>query len=160
MAYEIIFTDKTSDETVSPISPSSPDKKEKVKKADDGISKDDLFVWTAYKRYVSPFVKQGLQHQISTVQLRTGSVERQEQISFAYSVGEHTANAVENVVLGAMTGGGVGAIIGLVMSALTTMTGYMQKIDTLNMQSNLEQSSIGLMNVRAGGTVATTSNRR
>lgn len=113
-----------------------------------------------YKKYVSPFIRQGIQYQIGTVALRTGNHELQSRMQSMYDIGSQAFGFVESTVVGGMVGGWVGAIAGAVMSLMNTAVTLSQKIETYSIQKEQESMSIALMNVRAGGSVATTNGRR
>lgn len=125
-----------------------------------GLSRQDLAGYFAFKRIVAPFVRMGIEYGISTVNVRTGRAEAQQRIQFAYSVGRQALGMAENIAIGALVGGLPGAIVGAVMSTATTLAGYGINQSKINMQSNLENVSLGLMNIRAGGDVAAISGNR
>ena len=109
---------------------------------------------------VKPFVKQILQHQVNTVELRTGAAELQEKISFAYQVGGQAISIIESVAIGAMIGNLPGALLGAGLSIGGTMLGYAQAADTIRLQGRLESIGNSMLNVRAGGQVQTYGGSR
>ena len=113
-----------------------------------------------FKKNVGSFIKQGIQYPIGTVALRTGNHEMQARMQTAYDIGSQAFGMVESIAIGAMTGGGWGAIAGALMSLMHTAVTMTQKFETYNIQKDQESTSIALMNVRAGGNVATTNGRR
>lgn len=90
---------------------------------------------------IKSFVTQGLNYNVSTVQLRTGSHEAQQRANFTYSMAQQGLGIVEGIVGGAIAGGGTGAAIGAVISVAHTAISWNQKQDTINMQRNLEFTS-------------------
>ncbi len=96
------------------------------------------------------FATQIVSHQVSTVELRTGSREQQERANFTYQLAQKGLGIIEGAVGGFMVGNLPGAIIGFLLSATHTAIGYAQKENTLNMQRDLENVSIGMNYLRAG----------
>nr|DAR84809.1 MAG TPA: hypothetical protein [Caudoviricetes sp.] len=135
---------------------------EKNIEAEKKMSREDLTGYFAYKRYISPFVKQAISYGISTVSVRTGRTEHQQRLQLAYDVIGKVSGMAENIWLGfALSGGNpVGALVGAAVSTLNTIVGYAQSSNTLDINRNAENISIGLMNVRAAGNVAATSGSR
>ena len=113
--------------------------------------------YVAYKRYVAPFVRQGIQYSISTVGLRTGNMERQQRMQSAYDIGSQIFGIGESIALGFAVGGGVGAVVGAVMGTATTLIGVAQKQNTLKINNAIENQQISMLNARAG---AINGNRR
>ena len=118
--------------------------------------------YIAYKHYISPFVKQAINYRISTVSLRTGRTEHQQRLQFAYDVGGKVVGLAENVVMGLALSGGnpLGAVAGAAVSVVQTAVQYAQAQNTINLERNAENISIGLMNIRAGGSVAAFNSSR
>lgn len=113
--------------------------------------------YVAVKKYVAPFVKQGLQYSISTVGLRTGNMERQARMQSAYNIGSQIFGIAESIAIGAVMGGVGGAVVGAVMGVATTAISYAQQQNTINLNKTIEDQTISMMNVRSG---ATNGNRR
>lgn len=116
--------------------------------------------FVAYKHYVEPFVKQAISYEISTVSVRTGRTEEQQRRQFAYDMGSKIFSAAESIAMGAILGGLPGALIGLGMSAVQMIVSYSQAQNTIDINRNAENISIGLQNMRAGGSVASYNNSR
>lgn len=118
--------------------------------------------YVAYKRYISPFIKQAISYEISTVSLRTGKTEYQQRLQFAYDMGSKVVGLAENMITGFLISGGnpIGAVIGAGVSVIQTAVQYAQAQNTLNLENSKESISIGLQNVRAGGSVAATNGSR
>ena len=125
-----------------------------------GVSKAAAATYIAYKQYIAPFVKQAISYQISTVSLKTGRVEHQQRLQFAYDAGSKVVQLVENIAIGAAVGGLPGAIIGATVSVVQTAVQYAQAKHTLDLERSAESISIGLQNVRAGGSVASYNSSR
>ena len=113
--------------------------------------------YVAVKKYVAPFVKQGLQYSISTVGLRTGNMERQARMQSAYNIGSQIFGIAESVAIGAVMGGVGGAVVGAVMGVATTAISYAQQQNTINLNKTIEDQTISMLNVRSG---AINGNRR
>ena len=116
--------------------------------------------FVADKHYVEPFVKQAISYEISTVSVRTGRTEEQQRRQFAYDMGSKIFSAAESIAMGAILGGLPGALIGLGMSAVQMIVSYSQAQNTIDISRNAENISIGLQNMRAGGSVASYNNSR
>lgn len=99
---------------------------------------------------VKSFATQIANHEVSMVELRTGSREQQERANFTYQLAQSGMGLLEGAIGGAMVGGLPGFIIGTVLSVAHTAIGYAQRQDTLNMQRDLENSSLGMNYIRAG----------
>lgn len=107
------------------------------------------------------FTDQIISHEISVVSLRTGAIEQQERLSFAYSVGKQIGGMVLSTAVGAVLGGGLpGALIGLASSVASTAMSYGQKAADIQMRHDLEDIGLRYINARAGGTVASFSGSR
>lgn len=126
------------------------------------LSAKDVAGYIAYKHYVSPFVKQAVSYQISTVSLKTGRTEHQQRLQFAYDAGSKVVSLVENVAMGFMLSGGnpLGALAGAAVSVVQTAVQYAQAQKTIDLERSAESISIGLQNVRAGGSVASYNSSR
>lgn len=129
---------------------------------EDKLSRKDVAGYIAYKHYVSPFVKQAISYGISTVSLRTGRTEHQQRLQYAYDMGSKVVSLVENVAMGLLLSGGnpLGAIGGAAVSVAQFAVQYAQAKNTLNLEREAENISIGLMNIRAGGSVAAYNSSR
>ena len=114
----------------------------------------------AYNHYVKPFVNQAIQHRISTVSLRTGGEELESRLSFTHSVVQRVAGFAESVAIGAAVGHLPGALIGAAVSLVTMGIEYSNKKEEIALQRTNENISLGFMNARAGGAVASFSNSR
>ena len=77
-------------------------------------------------------------HEVSMVQLRTGSHEAQQRANLGYSVAQEIVGMAEGAVLGAQVGGVWGAIAGVAISAINTTITWTQKANTLSTQQGLE----------------------
>lgn len=99
---------------------------------------------------VRAFADNLISYEISQVELRTGAREYEQRLRFGYEMANKVLNVGTATVMGAITGGPVGAIVGFVGSTMYTAIGYMQKANTLRTQQNLEDISIGMANMRAG----------
>lgn len=159
--YEIVIRNETDETEKSPVANKTGDAKaESTQKEKIRARKANVANYLAVKRIVSPFVRQAVQYGISTVSVRTGRKEEQQRLQFAYSVGSQALGMLESIAVGAAVGGLAGAIGGAVMSVLTTATNYALNQQKINLNSQLEGVSIGLMNIRAGGDVAATAGSR
>ncbi len=88
-------------------------------------------------------------YEISTVSLRTGATEYEQKLQFGYSTLKQTAVPL---VVGAVTGGLPGAIIGGLFSFVMQGISWAQNAQTIDYNRQLENISIGMASVRAGVT--------
>lgn len=99
---------------------------------------------------VKSFATQIINHEVSLVELRTGSRELQERANFANEVGQKAWNLVESVGSGALVGGWIGAIVGGVLSIGHTALGYMQNQNRINTARTVENVGLQMNYIRAG----------
>lgn len=114
----------------------------------------------AYGNFVKPFAKQAFQHQVDIVELRTGSAELQQRVSFGYQMVSSALGIAESIAVGAAIGNLPGAIIGAFTGIASWGMGIANRQDTINLQRINEDASLRLMNVRAGGAISTYSKSR
>lgn len=94
-------------------------------------------------------------HSVSTIELRTGAAEYEQQVQFTYD------RISEGITAGVLIGGGIMTgnlplvAIGLVSTAANKLLNIIMKQDTINLKRNEEDVGIRLQNIRAG-----TSGRR
>lgn len=140
-----------------PIAGNNTESKQTTPNTKEKDNKASVVGYIAYKKYVAPFVKQGIQYSISTVGLRTGNIERQQRMQSAYDIGSQVVGIGESIALGFSVGGGVGAVVGAVMGTATTLIGVAQKQNTININKALENQQISMLSARSG---AINGNRR
>ena len=134
----------------APIAGNNTESKQTTPSTEQQRDNTSIVGYVAYKKYVAPFVKQGIQYSISTVGLRTGNFERQQRIQSAYDIGSQVVGIGESIALGFAMGGGVGAVVGAVMGTATTLIGVAQKQNTININKALENQQISMLNARSG----------
>lgn len=83
-------------------------------------------------------------HHVSLVEIRTGSKEQQQRISFAYNtasgfVDSAMSGAGVGLVLGGPVGAGIGALLGLAKQGLSMGINAIKQADLLDKQRALEQ---------------------
>lgn len=100
-------------------------------------------------RPIKSTANQVISYEVSQVELRTGSREQHQRANFAYSVGTQLWNSAETIATGALLGGLPGAIVGLALSAVSTVVSISQAQNTINTQRNLEDVSRNLSAQRA-----------
>ncbi len=167
---EIIIKDETQNQESSPIANNGAGGGGSTKNTsggakgggakDDNVAKSIVGGYFAIKSIVAPFVSQAINYGISTINIRTGQLEQQQKAQFAYDMASKAFGLVESIAVGAAVGGIAGAIGGAVMSIATTITGYALAQQKLNLAESQENISLGFMNARAGGSIATTSGSR
>lgn len=150
--YEIVLKNKSNRTKKSPISGDTKEAKSASKSQGEIDTNTSLKGMISYGTAKS-FVSQILQHRVNTVELRTGSTELQQKISFAYQIGNQALSIIESVAVGAMVGNLPGAIMGAVAGVTHTLIGYAQNAQRIRWQGELENISNTLINVRAGGQI-------
>ncbi len=101
-------------------------------------------------RTVKSFSTQIINHEVSMVELRTGSKELQERASFINQIAQQGLGIIESAVTGAMLGGLAGALIGTALSVTHQAIGYAQAQNRIDNQRTLENNSIEMNYIRAG----------
>ncbi len=151
-AYKIVIQTQGGDSSApkNPIAGDNNQSKQTTPSIEQQRDKSSVVGYIAYKKYVAPFVKQGIQYSISTVGLKTGNMERQQRMQSAYDIGSQVVGIGESIAMGAMVGGLPGAVVGAVMSTATTLIGVAQKQNTLNINQALENQQISMLNARSG----------
>lgn len=99
---------------------------------------------------VKSFATQVVNHEVSMVQLRTGSNELQERANFINQTVQKGIGILEGGIAGAMVGGLPGFLIGTTLSLMHSVIGYGQAVNRLNTENTLENQSIVMNIVRAG----------
>ena len=99
---------------------------------------------------VKSFATQIINHEVSKVELRTGSREMQQRANFINSTVQQGIGILESMATGALVGGLPGAIIGTALGTAHTLISYAQRQDTINTQRTLENRSIAMNFIRAG----------
>lgn len=105
----------------------------------------------AYDKYAAPFVEGIVQHGVGTIELRTGAAELQQKIEFGLNMAKTAGGLVTSALTGYAIGNLPGALIGVLISGVTTAINYANRRDTIRLEQNLENITLRGMNVRAGG---------
>lgn len=145
------------EETSENKSPIAGDKKEKEDSEvfkDSGILNKEQAkaagkVLTAY-HFAKSFTDQIISHNVSMVELNTGSKELQDRANFNLQVGQKLAGMVESVTMGALVGGWVGAIAGIAVGTVSSAINYTQAQERLDKQKAIEDTSLQMNYIRAG----------
>lgn len=99
---------------------------------------------------IKSFATQQINHDVSLVELRTGSRDMQERANFYNQIAQKGFGILEMTATGALVGGLPGALAGLALSTAHTVIGYAQRQQTLNTQQELENRSLDMLRMRAG----------
>lgn len=97
-----------------------------------------------------------ISYEISSVSLRTGATEYEQKLQFGYSTFKSTALPL---IMGAVTGGLPGAVIGGLFSLAMQGITWAQNAQTISYNKQLENISIGMASVRAGVTGSRSTNQ-
>lgn len=160
--YVIRFELPNGGQSKSPVSKSSSDSTTSEENGDKSWWAKNLDSGEkALKKIVSFSTARGLadkliSYDISTVSLRTGATEYEQKLQFGYSMLNQT---LMPVVIGAATGGALGAAIGVGYSAVMTAIGWAQNAQTIEYNRQLENFSITMASERAGWS-GSRSNRQ
>ncbi len=90
-----------------------------------------------------------INYQINTVSLRTGNNEYEQRLQFGYSAAKKGIGMGAAALVGLATGNPM-VIGGVIAMGISKALNISQRINTLQMEENLENVSIGMANVRAG----------
>lgn len=99
---------------------------------------------------VRAFANNLISYELSQVNLRTGAAEYEQKLQFGYEMANKAINIGTATITGAMAGGPVGAIVGLLGSTMYTLIGYAQNYNTIQTKQTLENISLGMASQRAG----------
>ena len=160
--YEIIIKNQANKKGKSPIADNEENgqTEQTTQMPTGGVDiKQIVGSYFAVKRIVSPFIKQAIDYGISTVSVRTGANEQQQRVQFAYDLGSKAVGYAENIAVGAAVGGVWGAVGAAVLGVVTTAVGVSLNQQKINLNESLENISLNLMNMRAGGSVSTNGSR-
>lgn len=100
---------------------------------------------------VESFVVPVVNHEINRVELATGSREYSQRIQFGLQVGQSVFDVGKTIAAGAFVGGGVGALVGLVLGGTRQFMNLVMNTNTFNLKRDLEAETIN-RNVRRAGT--------
>lgn len=118
-------------------------------KAGAGITKGNLKLMGAYHT-VKSFAVQQINHEVSLVELRTGSKDAQDHASFYNNLVQTGLGIAESVAVGAYVGSLPGAIAGLLLSTGHKVLSYANANETLQIQRQIENRSLHAQYIRAG----------
>ena len=147
--YTITIKTDSLTEKRSPIATDNPKQSVKEQKKIEGRYSNALahiFSYSAVKSYATQIIN----HEVSLVQLRTGSNEWQQRANDINQTVQQGVGLIESTVTGAAVGGWVGAVVGLATSLMNTLVSYVRQAETLNIKNSIENVSIGMNIVRAG----------
>ena len=99
---------------------------------------------------VKSFATQIINHEVSMVQLRTGSNELQERANFINQTAQKAVGILEGGIAGAMVGGLPGFIAGLALSTTHSLLSYQQNVQRLDTEQAVESVGLGMNFIRAG----------
>ena len=96
------------------------------------------------------FATQIINHEVSMVEMRTGSKELQQRASFNMQVAQQGLGIAESMATGALVGGLPGAIVGTIIGFARTAINYNQNVNRINTARAVENVGLGMNYVRAG----------
>ena len=105
---------------------------------------------------IQPFIHEVKSAVSQDIGLITGNSELQERVNFGFQAVQYGVNAYKNVQAGAIIGsqlgigGGVGAIIGLAMTAISTSINLMFNQLQIDIKHKLEDYQLAQVRSRAG----------
>lgn len=102
---------------------------------------------------IRQMASQVLNYGLSTVSIRTGAAEYEEQLNFAYSQGSKAVTGVTSIVMGAATLGAAGAAMAAAtvgFSYLSQFLGYGLNQQKINLKQQVEDVSLAMSSTRIG----------
>lgn len=114
----------------------------------------------AIDKFAAPFVEQAIQYQVGTINLRTGAAELQQRVEFGLSLAKSAAGIGTGLLAGYAVGNVPGAIIGTLISGVTTVMNYANRAKTIRTEADLESITLRGLNNRAGGYPPTSIGSR
>lgn len=159
-SYEIIIRNESSGGNKSPIANNNDTAEQKEAKEAKAARREAVGNYFAFKRVVAPIVSQSIEYGISTVTMRTGRREQQQRLQFAYDVTRRVYGMGESIAVGAAVGGLAGAVTSAILSLANSALSIAYAQKRINLAESLENNTLGMLNVRAGGAIATSSGSR
>lgn len=159
-SYEIIIRDESSGGKKSPIANNNDTAEQKEAKEAKAARREAVGNYFAFKRVVAPIVSQSIEYGISTVAMRTGRREQQQRQQFAYDLTRRVYGMGESIAVGAAVGGLAGAVTSAILSLANSALSIAYAQKRINLAESLENNTLGMLNVRAGGAIATSSGSR
>lgn len=159
-SYEIIIRNESSGGKKSPIANNTDNSEAKAAKEAKVFRKEMVKEYFAFKRVVAPIVTQSIEYGIGTVTMRTGRREQQQRLQFAYDVTRRVYGIGEDIAVGAAVGGLAGAVTSAILSLANSALSIAYAQKRINLAESLENNTLGMLNVRAGGAIATSSGSR
>ena len=99
---------------------------------------------------VKSFATNVANHEVSLVELRTGSNELQRRANFINNVVQTSVGLAESMVTGALVGGLPGAVLGVAMTGVSKLISIAQNQERIDLQKSIEDVSLGMNYIRAG----------
>lgn len=149
MAYEIIIKNETAKGSNKAVAGQTDNDNAPKQAAQSGTRETLIKGLVAYKK-VKPWVNQVISHNVSMVELRTGSQQQQQRVSFAYQVATDTANLAENIATGFLLGNVAGAVTGAIMTVASKIISIAQRQNEINTKQTIENVSVQMNYIRAG----------
>ena len=152
MAYEFILKNETTDAENENTGVAGSESGKEPKKEKKQLSQGQIAVGKGLVAYnlAKPWINQVVSHEISLVELRTGSREAQQKTQFAYDVASKVGGLFTSVLSGYAVGNVPGAIVAGLVNIGHTVVSYAQKEETINLQRSLESRTLQMNYVRAG----------
>ena len=152
MAYEFILKNETADSESEPSAVAGSEAGKEPKKEKKQLSNAQIGIGKGLVAYnmAKPWINQVVSHNISLVELRTGSREAQQRRQFHYEIASKVMGFGESVLAGFAIGNVPGAIIAGLTSLGHTAITYAQREETINVQRNVEAQTIQRNYIRAG----------
>ena len=88
---------------------------------------------------------------MNKVEILTGSKEYAQKINFDMQIGQRAFDIGKTVLAGALVGGGVGALAGVVLGLAKQGIDLVMRVDTYNAKRDVENETIS-RNLRRTGT--------
>lgn len=150
--YEFILKNDTSEEEDENTGVAGSESGKEPKKEKKQLSNAQIGIGKGLVAFnlAKPWINQVASHEISMVELRTGSKEAQQKAQFAHNIANQAIGFGASILTGFAVGNVPGAIIGALTSVGHTLISLNQREETINLQRSLESRTLQMNYVRAG----------
>lgn len=150
--YVFVLKNDTTESSRSPVAGDTTESaaKKSIKTDETQRAKDIGKVFAAVAA-VESFVVPVVNHEVNKVEILTGAKEYAQKINFEMQIGQRAFDIGKTVLAGALVGGGVGALAGVVLGLAKQGVDLVMRVDTYNAKRDVENETIS-RNLRRTGT--------
>lgn len=154
MAIEVIITDTTQGDRVPVSTQAEPQgttagQGVSQSKAENKADKGAVVAGLVAVQQIMPYVNSAVNFGVSQIQMTTGSAELQQRAQLVSGM----ASTAISIGLGAAVGGVPGAAISAALAALQSSITTVQRINTINLNRNIERENLDRKISRVGQSV-------